>query len=78
VRNAKLCQERTTQFYFILKVAIGEQFRSEIKYIIDTRIYDTSGIRALLKTRAKFAQRGEAKLCNRTSFVMMRYHTCIL
>jgi hypothetical protein len=28
--------------------------------------------------RAKFAQRGEAELCNRTSVLMMRYHTCIV
>jgi hypothetical protein len=26
----------------------------------------------------KFAQRGEAELCNLTSLLMMRYHTCIV
>jgi hypothetical protein len=40
-------------------------------------IYDTSEIRAL-QTRGKFAKRGEAELCNRTSLLMMRYHRCIL
>jgi hypothetical protein len=28
--------------------------------------------------RAKFAQGGEAELCNRTGLLMMRYHTCVV
>jgi hypothetical protein len=34
--------------------------------------------KSIINKCVEIAQRGEAELCNRTSLLMMRYHTCVV